>query len=84
MSLTLARWLPVGPFLNLNIVSGASDDVLVLKRRVGWDVERIPVLLQVDLGAVLGLLIDLKQHHALVQVDVLKKPGWYREGTSGV
>lgn len=79
---TLACWLPVGPLLNLHVVSRPSDDVLVLKGGVGWDVERVPVLYQRDLGAVLGLLVDLKQHHALVQVDVLKKPGEKREKTS--
>lgn len=82
--LTLACRLPVGPLLNLNVVSGASNDVLVLECGVGWDVERVPVLYQRDLGAVFSLLIDLKQHHALVQVDVFKKPGQDREETSGV
>lgn len=78
--LTLACRLPVGPLLNLNIVPGASDDILVLEGGVGRNVEGVPGVRQGDLGAVLGLLIDLKQHLALVQVDVLKKPGENQEG----
>lgn len=78
--LTLACRLPVGPLLNLDVVPGASDDVLVLEGGVGRNVEGVPGVGQGDLGAVLGLLIDLKQHLALVQVDVLKKPGENQEG----
>ncbi len=73
--LTLACRLPVRPLLNLHVVPGASDDVLVLKGGVRRDVEGIPGLHESDLWAVLGLLVNLEHHHALVQVDVLKKPG---------
>lgn len=72
--LTLACRLPVRPLLNLHVVPGAPDDVLVLKGGVVRDVEGVPGLRQSHLGAVFGLLVDLEHHHALVQVDVLKEP----------
>lgn len=81
--LTLACRLPVRPLLNLHIVPGPSDEVLVLEGGVVRDVERIPGLRQSDLWAVLGLLVNLEHHHALVQVDVLKKPGADGENERG-
>lgn len=81
--LTLACRLSVWPLLNLHIVPGASDEVLVLEGGVVGDVERIPGLRQSDLRAVLGLLVNLEHHHALVQVDVLKKPGADGENERG-
>lgn len=82
--LTSAGRLPVGPLLHLHVVPGASDEVLVLEGGVVRDVEGIPGLRQGDLRAVLGLLVNLEHHHALVQVDVLKKPGGGDEGREGV
>lgn len=72
--LTLASRLPVGPLLDLHVVPGAADEVLLLERGVGRDVEGVPVVRQRDLRAVFGLLVDLEHHQALVQIDVLKKP----------
>lgn len=47
--LMLARRLPVRPLLDLHVVPGASNEILVLKSGVVRDVEGIPGLCQSDL-----------------------------------
>lgn len=75
LRLTLARRLAVRPLLDLHVVPGTPDDVLVLEGGVVRNVEGVPGLRQGHLRAVFGLLLDLEHHLALVQVDVLKVPG---------